>query len=176
MCAVHAFWVHVLAVLPSLHGYRMCPECPDCAMSDKPCTDVFGSNATPMGGSAGRCDAVVGAVEAQKAEGVLHQHLFLFIQMAHQFCTLQDIAEKLRDALLTVDMLNMYVTNVRRAAYPKPGEVPRGAPGHRGGLASVRRGASVEQASCMCDAIRTQSRGVEQCVMVGGGCALEENI
>jgi hypothetical protein len=37
--------------------------------------DVFGSNATPMGGSAGRADALIGAVEAQKAEGVLHLHM-----------------------------------------------------------------------------------------------------
>ena len=37
--------------------------------------DIFGSNATPMGGSAGRGDALIGAVEAQKAEGVLHLHM-----------------------------------------------------------------------------------------------------
>ena len=82
--------------------------------------DVFGSNATPMGGSAGRCDAAVGAVEAQKAEGVLHAHLFFFPQMAHQFCTLHEIAQKLREAMLTVDAMKTFVANVRRAAYPHP--------------------------------------------------------
>ena len=35
-----------------------------------PCMDSFGSNATPMGGAAGRTDAMIGAVEGQKAEGV----------------------------------------------------------------------------------------------------------
>ena len=35
-----------------------------------PCMDSFGSNATPMGGAAGRTDAMIGAMEEQKAEGV----------------------------------------------------------------------------------------------------------
>ena len=48
----------------------MCPLCPHCAVSDDPCMDMFGSNATPTGGSAGRAASMVGAVEAQKAEGV----------------------------------------------------------------------------------------------------------
>ena len=39
--------------------------------------DSFGSNATPMGGSMGRADAMIGATEAQKAEGVLHLHFFV---------------------------------------------------------------------------------------------------
>ena len=107
-------------ILPALYGYRMCPDCPHCVESAYPCMDVFGSSATPMGGSAGRCDAAVGAVEAQKAEGVLHAHLFFFPQMAHQFCNLEEIAEKLRNASLTVDAMKSYVTNVRRASYPDP--------------------------------------------------------
>ena len=49
--------------------------------------DLFGSNATPKGGSAGRSDAAVGALEAQKAEGVLHLHLFIFPQMVHHQVT-----------------------------------------------------------------------------------------
>ena len=59
-------------------------------------------------------------MEAQKAEGVLHAHLFLFPQMAHQFCTLEEIAERLRNASLTVDAMKNYVTNVRRASYLDP--------------------------------------------------------
>ena len=43
------------------------------------------------GGCSGRCDAVVGAVEAQKAI-TLHVHFKLFIQSAHQFMTLAQIA------------------------------------------------------------------------------------
>ena len=67
LCALQAFVVHVRTILPLLYGYRMCPDCPHCVESQCPCMDAFGSNATPMGGSAGRCDAMVGAVEAQKA-------------------------------------------------------------------------------------------------------------
>ena len=67
LCALQAFVVHVRTILPLLYGYRMCPDCPHCVESACPCMDAFGSNATPMGGSAGRCDAMVGAVEAQKA-------------------------------------------------------------------------------------------------------------
>ncbi len=91
MCALQAFETHIKTVLPLLYGYRMCPDCPHCVETERPCMDVFGSNATPMGGSAGRCDAVVGAVEAQKAEGVLHIHMFLFFQMLHQQMTLLEI-------------------------------------------------------------------------------------
>ena len=47
--------------------------------------DTLGSNATAMGGAGGRCDAMVAAVESQAANGVLHVHLFIFIQMAMQF-------------------------------------------------------------------------------------------
>ena len=36
--------------------------------------DYFGSNATPMGGAGGRVDAMIAALEAQKAESVLHAH------------------------------------------------------------------------------------------------------
>ena len=80
--------------------------------------DTFGSNATPMGGSAGRCDATIGAIEAQKAEGVLHMHAFIFFQAAHQFKTLHEISNMLRESLLKVDMMKTFISNVRRASYP----------------------------------------------------------
>ena len=80
--------------------------------------DTFGSNATPMGGSAGRGDATIGAIEAQKAEGVLHMHAFIFFQAAHQSKTLHEISNMLREALLKVDMMKTFISNVRRASYP----------------------------------------------------------
>ena len=92
LCSVQAFRVMCKVVMPTLYGLRMCPECPRCALSDKPCMDVFGSNGTPMGGSAGRADALIGAVEAQKAEGVLHLHFFIYLQMAHQMKNLEDVS------------------------------------------------------------------------------------
>ena len=118
LCALHAFWVNMCVILPALYGYRMCPDCPKCAESKNPCMDRFGSNATPMGGSAGRVDAAIGAIEAQKAEGVLHLHAFMFLQAAHQFNTLHEIGEMLRKSLITVDMLKAYTSNVRRESYP----------------------------------------------------------
>ena len=80
--------------------------------------DAFGSNATPMGGGAGRCDAMVGAVEAQKAEGVLHLHMFLFLQMVHQFTPLQEIADLIRAGILSSQSWKNYISHVRCASYP----------------------------------------------------------
>ena len=80
--------------------------------------DSFGSNATPMGGAAGRCDAMVGAVESQSADGVLHVHLFLYLQMAMQFCSLHELAEKLKAQMLSAEALKQFVSHVRCAAYP----------------------------------------------------------
>ena len=118
LSCMHAFWTMIQIVLPNLYGWRMCPSCPDCVHSDQPCMDVFGSNATCMGGSLGRADAAIGAIEAQKAEGVLHLHLFVYLQMAHQFLTLAEIAALLREQLLTVDAMKRFVSTARCAAYP----------------------------------------------------------
>ena len=62
LCCVLAFGVNVKHILPSLYGWRMCPNCPDCATGDNPCMNIYGRNATPMGGSLGRVDAAAGAV------------------------------------------------------------------------------------------------------------------
>ena len=80
--------------------------------------DSFGSNATPMGGAAGRCDAMVGAMESQAADGVLHAHLFLDLQMTMQFCNLHELAEKLRVKIVSAEALKLFVSHVRCAAYP----------------------------------------------------------
>ena len=71
LCAVYAFQVMVRVVFAGLYGLRMCPLCPHCDKSLCPCMDKFGSNATPLGGSAGRGDAMIGAVESQKVGGCI---------------------------------------------------------------------------------------------------------
>ena len=124
-CCVNAFLVSCKVVLPALYGFRMCPQCPHCCLSEHPCMDIFGSNATPMGGDAGRCDAIIGAVEAQKAEGVLHLHLFMYIQMVAQFASLQELADKLRDGIIKSESWKEYVSYVRCAAYPDPEKAER---------------------------------------------------
>ena len=78
LASVNAFWTWIRKVFAPLYGLRVCPVCPNCCEEANPCADRFGSNATPLGGSAGRADAAVGVVEAQKAEGVLHIHMYIF--------------------------------------------------------------------------------------------------
>ena len=118
LCCVLAFGVDVKHILPSLYGWRMCPNCSDCATGDNPCMNIYGSNATPMGGSLGRVDAAVGAFEAQKSEGVLHLHMFFFPQMAHQYMTLPQIADRIRQGLLSADTFKHFVSTARCARYP----------------------------------------------------------
>ena len=57
----------------------------------------------------GRADAMIGAVEAQQAEGVLHLHLFLFLQSASQHATLQEIAAMFEKQLLTIDAIKIFI-------------------------------------------------------------------
>ena len=121
LCCVLAFGVNVKHILPSLYGWRMCPNCPDCALGSNPCMNAYGSNAAPMGGSLGRIDAAVGAFEAQKAEGVLHLHMFLFPQMAHQYLTLPQIADRIRQDLLSAESFKQFISTARCAEYPDTG-------------------------------------------------------
>ena len=80
--------------------------------------DYFGSNATPMGGSSGRADAMVAAVEAQKAEGVLHIHAFIYVQMVTQFETLAQLASKIEQGLLSAAAMKEYISYTRCASSP----------------------------------------------------------
>ena len=75
--------------------------------------DYFGSNATPMGGSSGRADAMVAAVEAQKAEGVLHIHAFIYVQMVTQFNTLAQLATKIHEGLISAKAMKDYISYTR---------------------------------------------------------------
>ena len=113
LCCVHAFQIMVRHVLPALLGFHMCPDCPHCSASESPCMDYFGSNATPMGGSSGRADAMIAAVEAQKAEGVLHIHAFIYIQMVTQFHTLAQLATKIQKQLISAKAMKEYISYTR---------------------------------------------------------------
>ena len=61
---------------------------------------------------------MVAAVESQSADGVLHVHLFMYLQMGMQFMTLHQLAQQLREKMLTADALKQYVSHVRCASYP----------------------------------------------------------
>ena len=78
----------------------------------------FGSNATPMGGSAGRGDAMIAAVEAQKAEGVLHIHAFVYFQTASQFRTLLELGKQLQQGMISGTAMKEYISYTRCASYP----------------------------------------------------------
>ena len=73
----------MLLTLRHLLGVRFCPRCPNCAASERPCSDAFGSNALATGGVLGRVDAVFGSIECQKS-GALHAHMQVFVQCRHQ--------------------------------------------------------------------------------------------
>ena len=92
LAAANAFFVQIRTVLATVLGLRMCPFCPHCASSSRPCQDAFGSVAELMGGLAGRADAMFGAVECQKTTSALHYHFFLFVQRLHQFASMKEIA------------------------------------------------------------------------------------
>ncbi|CAJ1362642.1 unnamed protein product [Effrenium voratum] len=51
----------VLLTLRHLLGVRFCPRCPNCATSERPCSDAFRSNALATGGVLGRVDVVFGS-------------------------------------------------------------------------------------------------------------------
>ena len=112
------FEVHLYVIIPKLFGYRFCPDCPHCIERGNPCTDIYGSNATPMCGTLGRVDAVIGAIENQKVEWVPHMHCFLYAQMQHQQMTLHEIAERLRLGLTQMSDMKDYINTARRVAYP----------------------------------------------------------
>lgn len=117
LAAADAFNVFVRVVLARLLGIRMCPECPHCNKGDSPCQDIFGSNAEPQGGIFGRVDSLFGGVECQRS-GALHLHFSATVQQAHQHKTLHEIAELIRDKLLSVDALKTYHTYVCKETYP----------------------------------------------------------
>ena len=118
LCAVDAFAVDIKCRLATLFGMRMCPDCPRCTETANPCMDQFGSCAEPLGGILGRPDGLVGSVEAQKTEGVLHTHFHIFVQIAWQFKTLHEIASMIEKKLLNPSQLKEYASHCRKATYP----------------------------------------------------------
>ena len=61
LACAEGFRTLVMLTLRHLFGVRYCPDCPNCAQSDRPCMDAFGSNATAKGGIFGRIDAIYGS-------------------------------------------------------------------------------------------------------------------
>ena len=117
LAAANAFFVQIRTVLATMFGIRMCPHCPHCSSSDNPCQDAFGSVAEIMGGVLGRADAMFGAVECQKTTGALHYHFFLFVQRLHQHASMQEIADKLQNALVEAQELKDFLAAISCESY-----------------------------------------------------------
>ena len=131
LACAEGFRVLVLLALRHLLGVRFCPRCPDCAASDSPCADAFGSNATATGGVLGRVDAVYGSIECQKA-GSLHGHFQVFAQCFHQHTPLSQLM-KLEEEGGVRRLFQKYASY---SAHMRPGSSSLG----RGGEKMVKRG------------------------------------
>ncbi|CAJ1386507.1 unnamed protein product [Effrenium voratum] len=121
LACAEGFRVLVLLALRHLLGVRFCPRCPDCAASDSPCADAFGSNATATGGVLGRVDAVYGSIECQKA-GSLHGHFQVFVQCFHQHTPLSQLMklEEEGGVRRLFQKYASYSAHVRRSVYCRP--------------------------------------------------------
>ena len=118
LCVVNAFFVQIVTILATCLGARMCPSCPHCSTLPNPCQDSFGSVAEPLGGFAGRTDAIFGAKECQKSNGSLHLHFFAFTQRLHQFSNMAEIAARLEKGLVQASDLKNYINNICCTSYP----------------------------------------------------------
>ena len=101
-------------------GVRFCPRCPECALSDSPCMDAFGSSATPWGGVFGRLDAIIGSLETQKV-GTYHIHMQLFAECLHQFTPLSELVRLDKKVMLEqLRKYSDYTAHVSRTIYCEP--------------------------------------------------------
>ncbi|CAJ1460811.1 unnamed protein product, partial [Effrenium voratum] len=120
LACAEGFRTLVLLTLRHLLGVRFCPRCPNCAASERPCSDAFGSNALATGGVLGRVDAVFGSIECQKS-GTLHAHLQVFVQCRHQRGSLAGLLDLGKPELQTLlQRYASYTAHVRRSVYCDP--------------------------------------------------------
>ncbi|CAE7251314.1 pfh1 [Symbiodinium natans] len=125
LACAEGFRVLVQLAMRHLFGVRFCPNCPECAMTNNPCTDAFGSNAMACGGIFGRVDSVYGSIECQKS-GSLHIHFQVFVQSFHQFRPIADL-QKLssEQQMKMLKQYQNYVSHVSRTVYSNPEEWQR---------------------------------------------------
>ncbi|CAJ1413430.1 unnamed protein product, partial [Effrenium voratum] len=120
LACAEGFRTLVLLTLRHLLGVRFCPRCPNCAASERPCSDAFGSNALATGGVLGRVDAVFGSIECQKS-GALHAHMQVFVQCRHQRDSLASLLDLGKPEIQTLlQRYASYTAHVRRSVYCDP--------------------------------------------------------
>ena len=106
LAVVEAFKVEVLRLAQVL-GIRMCPRCPQCNVNGLGCQDKFGSNMRPMGGVLGGMAAFGGGIEHQGC-GTPHLHAEGHIVCAYQFGTLEEVATKILEGLMSAGEVKDY--------------------------------------------------------------------
>ena len=90
--------------LADILGVRMCPNCPRCNNHLRGCQDMFGCNMRPLGGVLGGAATFGGGTEHQ-VQGAPHVHLEVHVVCVYQYCTLEEIAAKIRDQLVSVESM-----------------------------------------------------------------------
>ena len=110
LSSIHRYDVAIRVLLSRIAGTRMCMRCPSCGTS---CSNKFGNNALPMGGSAGYCDHLGGMTEFQ-GDGTPHFHGTMLLVTVYQRSTLQGIADVIEKDFLTVDAINAYQAHICR--------------------------------------------------------------
>ena len=98
LASVDGFRIYVLGTLKYLFGLNLCWMCPDCnnKNAENACQDICGNSSMPEGGTAGRAEAAIACIEAQKSTGSLHAHMQVFLQNIHQHTPLHEVMERLR--------------------------------------------------------------------------------
>ena len=121
LASVDAFRVLCYIVLARLLGIRMCARCPACNADDSenPCQNNFGSNMRPLGGFLGGCEGLGGAIESQRGD-TLHLHFKAIVISALQHHNLEEIAEMIRQALLSPDAVKKYHDWAMREEHMNP--------------------------------------------------------
>ena len=107
LAVVDGYKAEVVLRLAAVLGVRMCPDCPRCNNGRMGCQDKFGSNMRPMGGVLGGMNAMGGGTEHQ-GTGTPHFHAEGHIVCAHQYDTLEDIAQKIKSGMVDADALKKY--------------------------------------------------------------------
>eukprot|EP00435_Cladocopium_sp_Y103_P028722 s3575_g7.t1 len=105
LACAYAFQVLVGLAFRHIFGLKFCPNCPDCACSDTPCMDAFGSSTTARGGVFGRIDAGYGSLECRRC-GAYHLHGQFFLECFHQFRSLTELVDMGHEPLL--ELLRKY--------------------------------------------------------------------
>ena len=113
MAVMEAFKVSIRFVLPRVFGYRMCPFCPSCALTNAPCSNKFGNNFEPWGGIAGLAAANFCAVEYQHTNNP-HAHGHVHLVSAYQHKILEEIKALIEEKLLSPETIFDYQETLQR--------------------------------------------------------------